>query len=171
MAIVQDSDTKSKAVKRGAIRMHLSAVLVALAAAALIIAGFPTWNQHRKELVDVSTWFEVFDLTVPDHQLGSNPVISFDRVIHIPLRGEWVAEVQSVSDNGFLFMCGGHGANIYEPSDLLPDPVTWDWFVWDKGTCENLPEGNYRLEVRWDFCKSSWPCKTLTRHSNVFKIE
>lgn len=157
--------------RRGALGMHFSAVLVALAAASLIIAGWPTWNQHRKEAVDVSAWFEVKDLTVPDFEAGTNPVISFDRVIHTELKGDWVVEVQTVSDDGFLFVCGGHGSNIYSPKDdRLPDPVTWNWLVFDQGTCDGVAPGDYRLQIRWDFYKSGWPDKSLTVVSNVFKI-
>lgn len=160
-------------MKKGAIGIHLSAVLAALAAAMLIIAGWPTWNQTRKERLNADVWFEVIDLTVPnvDPITYADTVISFKRVIHEPLKGDWVVEVQHVTPEGFQYICGGSGTNNYTPDETLPNPVTFGWFVYGQGRCKGLliPGNQYRLEVRWDFKKTNWPEKTVVFHSNILR--
>lgn len=144
----------------------------------LAIAGFAVflltsyYEQQAKRLkaaVDVTDWFEVNELFVPDHAFASNPQMIYDREVKENVRGFWVAEAQRRGDNGkFSNACTGSATNDYDVEEEIPeDVVDWEWFLFRK--CD-IPPGTYRLSVSWDFSRPGFPIKQYRKNSNIFVV-
>ena len=127
-------------------------------------------QQRSRESVAAGTWFVVSDIFVPDHEVGSNPEMTYDRTIKGEFQGFWVVEVQRQdTDGSFTLECSGSGVNEYEPRDYIPNnTVRWDWFIGK--SCADIPPGDYRLRASWVLRRSNWPEKTVVKYSNPFKV-
>lgn len=118
-------------------------------------------------------WMEVTELFVPDHEVGSNPLLAYDRIVKENFRGYWVAEIKSrdsyVSDGRFFTACSGNGASDYDTEDLIdPAKTSWEWFV---GRPCKIPPGVYRIEVTWDMKVPGFDqAKRYTVLSNPFRV-
>ena len=129
-------------------------------------------NAVARADVPASEWFEVSEIFVPDHRVGDNPEIVYDREIRVGHRGFWVVEVQKVSpgDRAGVFQtaCTGSGVNDYDLDDVLvDDTVSWSWFL---GRPCRVAEGTYRIQLTRDMMIPDWPVKKTKDWSNTFKV-
>lgn len=135
----------------------------------LVIQFKGQMDLRAKQAIPASAWFEVNEIFVPDHRVGENPEILYDRTIREDFRGFFVAEVQRMEDSGLWFAaCSGSGASDYDTSDVIPNrTVTWEWFL--NRECAVDP-GVYRLRVSWEMKRVGWPTKTTVALSNTFTV-
>jgi len=130
-------------------------------------------EQDRFNSTAETEWFEVTELFVPDHEVGGNPLLAYDREIRKPFRGYWVAEIKSRdshnSEGRFFTACTGNGQSDYGADDMLdPAKVTWEWFL---GRPCDVPPGIYRMEVTWDMKVPEFDrVKRYTVLSNPFTV-
>ena len=157
-------------------RLRLIELTVAILVTAAIIQIVEARNarEERRERVEreqtpVSAWFEVNEVFVPDHEVGEDPVVIYDRTVHERVVGFWIAEVQRLGENGALTnVCPGSGVAEYDPGEALDAPsITLSWYM-DR-QC-NLGPGQYRIKTVYTFSKPDWPDKELTTASNVFTV-
>jgi hypothetical protein len=125
--------------------------------------------QYRKSVVP-SAWFVVNELFVPDHRVGENPDMLYDRLVRQPFTGFRVVEVQREEPGGlFSATCQGSGLSTYDTDDFnFANKVKWNWFVGDD--CRVEP-GRYRLRVRWTIRAEGWPEKQVVSTSNIFEVK
>lgn len=144
-------------------------ILVALFLTLLVIQISGMVSQRQKELLPASAWFEINDIFVPDHTIGSNPQIIYDRIIHEAFTGFWIVEVQRVGDDGlYRPVCSGSGVSRYELDETLdPSVVTWEWMI---GRPCLVPPGQYRLRVSYKLEQPGWPTKEAFATSNWFFV-
>lgn len=135
--------------------------------------GLTEYRQAMKrEAVPASDWFEITEIFVPDHAVGSNPDMIYGRTIHVAHRGFWVAEVQRVNPGGhegvFQNACTGSGVNEYEEDEvLIEQTVTWSWFF---GRPCRVGPGVYRVKLTRDMAIPGWPVKKTDDWSNTFRV-
>lgn len=150
--------------------------LAEIAAAGILFVGVSSAIDYRKDAykrdVQPTEWFTVNDIYVPDHEVGDNPGMIYDRTIGEDHRGFWVAEAQKqVPSETTVFFneCTGSGVADYETSDVIPgDTVTWEWFF---GKPCQVPPGTYRIQLTRDMTKPDWPVKRgKPAYSNVFRV-
>lgn len=151
------------------VRTRLAEVTVALLLFYLVVNSVAYVREYRRSAVPASAWFEVFELFVPDHEKGSNPLVIYDRTIHEAFRGFWIVEVQRRDSEELAWTeCSGAGLNDYEPTDILPERgVTWEWFL---GRPCTVGPGSYRLRVSYEMTKPNWPTKHMVVVSNTFRV-
>lgn len=147
-----------------------------LTVAAVAALGLMVFMQSReeaaREAVEASDWFVVNDIFVPDHEVGSNPLMVYDREIKGTHRGFWIVEAQRQDRQGetvFVNECSGSGVDNYDTADSLPEAgVTWTWFF---GRPCPVPPGIYRLEMTKDLAKPGYPVKSMRpKYSNTFRV-
>lgn len=122
-----------------------------------------------RQAVPASAWFQLNEIFIPDHRVGENPDMIYDRTVLENFRGFFVAELQRQQPDGLWFAaCSGSGASDYETTDVIPDrTTTFFWFL--NRECVVAP-GTYRVRVSWDMKRVDWPTKNLVAISNLFQI-
>jgi hypothetical protein len=151
------------------VKLRLAEVSVALLVVWLVIQISGFVRSTQREIVSPTSWFEVREIYVPDHVQGTNPPVTYDRVIHEDFRGFWVVEVQRREADGATHAaCSGSGVSDYETTDTIPNHrVSWTWFV--GRNCEVRP-GQYRLRLSLDLTRPNWPPKRVVAFSNTFVV-
>lgn len=141
---------------------------VVLAAGVIYFAG--NIQQRHRASVSPQRWMSVSNVYVPDHKVGSDPVLTYDRTILEGFTGFWIVEVQRKTPEGlFSLECSGSGVNDYEPVDYIPNnQVTFEWFVGSR--CKDIPTGEYRLRSSWTLKRHGWPEKSMVIYSNIFRV-
>lgn len=126
-------------------------------------------GQRQKDLLPPTAWFAVHEIFVPDHTMGSNPLVIYDRTIRQDFVAFWIVEVQRVTDDGlFAHVCSGWGQSAYEQGEIIQeDRVTWEWLI---GRPCVVEPGEYRLRVSWTMKRPGWPEKELVTTSNLFRV-
>lgn len=147
-------------------------LMVAGAFAIMLMMFLDSREEQRKMEVPPSDWFLVNDIFVPDHEVGSNPLMIYDREIRDTHRGFWIVEAQRQSSQGdslFENTCSGSGVDHYDVADVLPEEgVRWEWFF---GRPCPVPPGVYRLELTKDMSKPGYPVKAIPpKYSNTFRV-
>lgn len=127
-------------------------------------------QQRQRADVPAANWFTVNDIFIPDHKLGSNPAVTYDRTIKEPFRGFWVIELERfLADGRTVLECSGSGVNDYEIADYIPEnSVSFEWFIGRR--CDAIPPGKYRIRGSWKMKRDEWPDKQIIKYSNVFEI-
>ena len=152
--------------KHGTVK-HVTTFLLA---AILVFVVYPLHRQEYRNLQPVTNWFGVDSFIIPDHEVNSNPEIKYSRTVKTVVIGEWTASIFNIDNGAFEYTCGGNGKSNYSPDTILPEPVTWNWLIWDKGTCQNIKPGRYIAQIDWIFAKENWPDKSYSANSNVFLV-
>lgn len=130
-------------------------------------------EEDRFESIPATEWFEVTEVFVPDHEVGADPLVVYDRYIKRDFTAFWVVEVQrrdgQLDQERFFASCSGSGTNQYETTDYLePSDVTWTWFIGRE--CHVRP-GSYRLVVTYDMRVPEFDrVKRYKVLSNVFQV-
>lgn len=140
--------------------------------AAFLIVQTISYREAQERLkVPPEAWFEVHDIYVPDHEIGSNPLMVYDRSIYVDHRGFWIAEVQRrnrTADDMFFNACSGSGVDQYETTDVIPDDtVSWEWFF---GRPCVVGPGTYRIQLTREMTRPEWPPKRSVAYSNTFTV-
>ena len=148
-----------------------------ISVALLVFYVAVTLIEYRESVAKTETpaseWFVLNELYVPDHKVGDDPLLVYDREILSDHKGFWIAEVQLVdaggSDGLFQNICTGSGVNDYNMNETLgPDSeVHWTWFF---GRPCVVPPGRYRIMLTRDMTKPDWPVKRHRDISNVFVV-
>ncbi len=146
--------------------------LIALGLAAFIITIWEYRDAEQRASIPASEWWIVNDIYVPDHEVGSNPDMIYDREILVAHRGFWVAEVQRQDPNQwkgvFFAACTGSGVNDYDVDEGIPnDTVSWEWFF---GRPCAVPPGTYRIQLTKDMTVPGYPVKQSKNYSNTFRV-
>lgn len=151
------------------VRIRLAELAVATILAGATIWGVTTARDFRRDAVPASEWFAIKEVFVPDHVMGEDPQMIYDREILQPFRGFWIVEVQERSAGTLSYTaCTGSGVNDYDLDDHLPgDTVDLSWFV---GRECKLAPGAYRLRVSIDKSRPGWPVKHTLAYSNLFTV-
>lgn len=152
--------------------------LAELGTASMLIFLFTGWINEREKIrfdvIPATEWFEVLEIYVPDHEVGDQPLMVYDRVIKVDFVGFWIAEVQNRNtEKGapvrFFAACSGSGSNTYEVGDYA-DPSKTDW-LWFLGRPCIIPPGTYRIVVDYDMrLVGGERIKTYRAQSNVFRV-
>lgn len=126
-------------------------------------------NKREQFMVPAESWFRVNQVHVPDHVMGSNPPVIYDRRVVEGFRGFYVVEVQRQLDNGLWWSsCSGSGVADYEPGEAIPNnTVSWEWYI--SRPCA-VPPGVYRLRTSWEMKRPGWPVKSVVNLSNEFAV-
>lgn len=156
-------------MRRSWVFYRAAELMIALTIVAATLYIVDNVRQRSRMSVAASTWFTVPDIFVPDHNVGENPEIRYERSIKEPFQGFWVVEVQRQEGDAFVLECSGSGVNDYEPADYIPnDMVRWSWFI--AKSCLEVPPGKYRLRASWVLRRDGWPEKTVVKYSNLFTV-
>lgn len=147
-------------------------IMMAGAVALGLLIFLDAREKQQRDSVEASDWFVVNDIYIPDHEVGSNPLLIYDRTVIEPHRGFWVVEAQRQTVPGearFFNECSGSGVDNYDMVDLIPEEgVRWDWFF---GRDCTVPPGTYRVEMTKDMVKPGYTSKTmLPEYSNTFTV-
>lgn len=152
---------------------RLTEVVAAVALFYLTVSLIEYREAVRKAEVPSEEWFVLHEVFVPDHRVGSDPEVLYDRTILSDHRGFWIAEVQRVSPDGrdgvFQNACTGAGVAEYDMNEVLSldNSVKWSWFF---GRPCVIPPGTYRVQLTRDMVKPGWPVKQMRSWSNTFQV-
>mgnify|MGYP003112547692 CR=1 FL=1 len=140
-------------------------LLGALIVIALLFAAYDRYRQWTQAVQPVSDWIEVTRLEVADADVGEDPDVLFERVVHRDLTGDWYAEVHEVTGRQ---SCAGRGNASYtvDEPDQLRFPLS-DFI--GSNRCAQQP-GTYILNVVFKMRDDSGLLKTLRAQSNPFYI-
>lgn len=144
---------------------------MAVTIAALLFAAvtaITTWvTRVDTATAPASAWFTVDEFHVPDHSVGENPVIQFERTIKKDMTGRWSVETQLFSGSRWVTVCRGSGVSNYTTDEDLPRPITLDWY---RGSCDEKP-GLYRLQTVWLFSDETGLTRSVQSESNEFTVD
>lgn len=151
------------------IRVRTAEATVALFLASIMIQIVTFVLEERQKSVPASEWLTINEIFVPDHMIGTNPPVIYDREVFEQFRGFKLVEVQLLDINGLMFTeCSEVEVNEYFPADIIPGKtVSWEWLVGHP--CQVGP-GVYRLRVSYELRREGWPEKRIVVLSNVFTI-
>jgi hypothetical protein len=117
-----------------------------------------------------SWWMDVRAVLALDSVHGAEVVLVVDRDVHREFYGEWAVAVRRRAADGdnWQLVCTARGAKNYLPGDLLPDPLTLDW--WTGGQCPNPPPGDILISTVWRIEAGFARDRILHRDSNIFRV-
>ncbi len=96
---------------------------------------------------DLDVFFEV--RSVEAFRDGDSATLVVDRSIYRPIHMAFTVQVMSMTPQGWQEICTAPSNNIlYEPTRVLPDPITLDWWTW--GKCATIPPGLVKIVTTWD---------------------
>ena len=141
----------------------------ALAMASFVIVISQAVAERQKELVSASTWFQVNEVFIPDHPMGSDSVLVYDREVFEQFEAFVITEVQQQSENGiWITVCSGSKIGDANPRESIENnTVSWGWFIGN--SCAVMP-GEYRLRVTYTMTRPGWPAKRIFVLSNRFNV-
>ena len=113
-------------------------------------------------------WFEVRAVHVFDTVEGTAPAMAISRSINRPFSARWRVEVERETDGGFANWCTQTGSNEYTTDNVLPDPLTLDWWTWPR-QCD-LPAGRYRVDTQWSVELAPNRHRRIRVVSNTFTV-
>lgn len=139
---------------------------------ALIIAGWMvlvTASMYERARPP-SDWLQINNVFVEDTTLGNDPVMDYSRIIKMPFKGNWVAEIQFQHQDGtWEAECTATGTANYSIDKLPPDPLTLTWWTYPKD-CTPKKAGTYRISTTWSIELPSGLTKHIFALSNLFKV-
>jgi hypothetical protein len=149
---------------RALIRQGVCAVVAALTFS-MMLGLYTAFTQ----LWPASWWVDVQSVYVHDTSEGTPPEMDVVRIVNRPFYARWLVEVERETPDGWTVVCPPMaGENSYDPSNVLPKPLTLDWWTWP---AECRPEaGRYQVETRWTIVSPFWPNKEVVIRSNTFTI-
>lgn len=144
-------------------------LLAALGMASFIIVISQAVAERQRDLVPALAWFQVNEVFVPDHEMGQDPVLVYDRNVLEPFEGFVITEVQRQADSGvWITVCSGTTIRSFDPGELIENnTVSWSWFIGN--ACEVRP-GAYRLRITYTMTRIGWPAKRTFVLSNQFVV-
>lgn len=115
-----------------------------------------------------SWWLDVDRVTVFDAPAGAAVVMEVDREVRRPFTADWRVLVRRWTGEGWLIVCTASGDGDYRPDDVLPSPLTLDW--WTDGQCPHPPEGQIMVSTVWTINTALPGVRTVVAESNVFRV-
>lgn len=118
-------------------------------------------------------YFEVEKIQVSNFSQGSawsDVDVSYPRVIHRTVEGDWRVEMHPVKKRKILddVACSGSGTHTYKiGSKLRESEISLEWYL---GNQCIVPPGEYILLTRWDFRPNEITTKRVEQISNVFRV-
>lgn len=149
------------------LRIVETVIAVFVASCLIVVAGVVA--DRQRTAVPAAAWLRVNEIYVPDHPVGSNPAMIYDRIVGDEFEGFWIVEVQRQTYTGlWTTTCSGSGVSNYSPGKIIENnTVSWEWFVGD--ACP-VPTGHYRLRATYTLSKFGWPAKRVFALSNEFRV-
>lgn len=124
------------------------------------------WEQHERDRAPPSEYLEVRQVSVPNHPVGTDPKIVYDRTIHRDFRGTWTAQIQRAGD--LKDVCVSDMTQNYFKDKPLPEGgATLSWFMFRE--CK-LPVGVYRLHTCWEIYREQAIPTRFCYTSEVFNV-
>lgn len=116
-------------------------------------------------------WFEVVAFDVRDVTYGDPITIHYERKIARQFSADWRVNVRRKTDRGLEFVCSSPTRrDDYEPTAVLPEPVTLEWFAFTDPRCFTLHPGQYQITVTWDLNHDSLIFHRTVRVSDEFEV-
>jgi hypothetical protein len=111
-----------------------------------------------------SDFFEV-TVSVPDHAVGDDPKVVYERKVHRNMRGAWLVEIRGL--HPATFQCSGDGVSLYQEGEADIDLSLSEFTGKD---CE-LPAGQFFLTARWDMTDESNRNTTIIYTTEPFTVK
>lgn len=129
-------------------------------------------GRQNRELIlaaePAASFFEIKNLAIPNFIAGTDPQITYDRVVKKTFSGTWNVEVHLAGDKSDYSFCTGSGVNEYALSPEGKDAnVSLSWFM---GKDCHLPPGQYFLQANWEIRPDGYPTKRESYSSNLFRV-
>jgi len=125
------------------------------------------WLDLRKEAEPIDNWLVIKSIQVPDHVLGEDAAVIYDREIKRPFIGTWTASVEAVPANRD-FLCRASGVNDYQPGDALPSGGVTLSLIF--GAHCPWYAGNFVLRTAWEIRREGYDIKVVRQTSRVFRV-
>lgn len=137
---------------------RLEAAIATVAVALLIVPA----------LLPASLWFSAI-IRVPDHRVGDNPIVQYQRIIRKFAVLTWNVEiVRDEAEAGKQQYCVGSGVNIYAPDEAKSSPLPLAKFAGVE-RCD-LPSGRYVMNTCWHWSLWGIYPKAFCTQSNRFIV-
>jgi len=117
----------------------------------------------NREANHPANWMIVSAVSVPDHRIGDDPMIVYDRTVFQEFDAQWIADVYSVEGEEIILLCTGDGFSHYDPEEKLGQVPLYAWYL--EREC-GLNVGNYVIKTRWITTAGV----IIRNTSNVFKV-
>lgn len=119
------------------------ALAVALGVSGLVVDAVAGLAPRAK----TSDFFEVASIRA--ERDGDSANLYVDRVIKAPIHMSFTVRIMEKTSGGWREFCSApSSAILYQPSAVLDQPVTLDWWTW--GKCPVLPDGPARIATTWE---------------------
>jgi hypothetical protein len=150
------------------LRERLLEVVIAWMMFTVIVLLYNHFQSLARENAPVTEYFEVRQIAVPDHIVGTNPEIIYDRSVNKSFSGRYTVEVQEAGTLQALTKCTGSEEANYTPEKQLPEGgATLFWFI---GKECLIPPGSYRLEACWEVRREKASTIHYCRASAIFNV-
>lgn len=134
---------------------HFADIAAILMLVALLAFRIADTRQNSDERLSVNKVY------VPDHLIGEDPEMVYDRTVNEAFYGRWLVRIYSIESD--LPVCSGSGSALYDEVDSLRG-VTLSWYI---GKQCNLQPGQYLLRSTWSVGEGYPPVRNT---SNVFEV-
>jgi len=122
----------------------------------LFVAGFAgsiAYNTAKarielKELRTVDDYLVINEMEVPDHRVGEDPIVTYDRTVLDNFHALWSVDYHRLQEGGEFFDvpgCEGRGADEYAPNEKSSKMPLSKY----SGVKCDLEPGTYRLLTVW----------------------
>lgn len=93
-------------------------------------------------------WMKISKVAVPDHAVGSDPLVTYDRFVTSAtvFSADWVVEAKRAENNRQVGGCYGSGTSTYEPEEAAVSDWRLSEYV---GNPCALSVGCYHLLTKW----------------------
>lgn len=118
---------------------------------ALVVMGLGLLGaSHLREILPASYYYEQGEMLAYDVNQGECPVLDYHRDINNAFHGEWLVSVrqQSLSGGWILVPPTWKGEQDYRTDAVLPDPLTFEWWVWDDSVVCDWEPGVYKITTQ-----------------------
>ena len=117
-----------------------------------------------------SVWFEAH-VEVPDHRIGQDPMVEYERVIRRNMNGQWTVEVQRHVDGEWVEVCQGDGIAAYGVDEKQTLQMSLSRYAGvDVAECLDRP-GSYRVVTAWWMLDGEGSAPNgFWDESNVFEV-
>ena len=137
-------------------------------------ASYSIWetirlNREIEHLKTADDFLVVNQLSVPDHNVGDDPIVVYDRSVLEHFRGDWLVEFQQVLDDGSIVDlpdCEGNGSDNYAPNEKA-STMRLSQFA---GVNCGLSKGRYRVLAIWHMTADDGSKYVQRAPSNVFIV-
>lgn len=158
---------------------YLNTVLIAAIVAILVsglVVGIPT-ILSKTHTANASDLFEVNNIWVNDYKIGETPNMVVDREIKQDFFGIWTTDFERIEDSNAVFICGFSGRADYTTDAIYPDPLTLDWWIYEKNNSmaecveqRHVVAGKYRICTTWRIFSHDIPEQLVRKCSNTFNV-